>query len=198
MMRPAFALSLMLLAGCAALKGGDAPVTMRLSPRFSPAPQIVAAPSFVVAPVQARGLIGGQRYAYVDAAAPGEIRQAATFFWEEPPADALARALVAGLRSRFANVSGPGLPLTADRRVVALLDRFEEVSAGGSARALVAFDISQVAGGKAAMSGRYCASAPIASAAGSARAAAFQSAIEQAVATFVQDAASGTVTAAAC
>jgi ABC-type uncharacterized transport system auxiliary subunit len=198
MTRLALALPLMLLAGCAALKGGDAPVTMRLSPRFAPAAQTLAAPSFVVAPVQARGLIGGQRYAYVDAAAPGEIRQAATYFWEEPPADALARALVAGLRSRFASVSGPGLPLIADRRVVTVLDRFEEVSAGGSARALVAFDVTQVAGGKAAASGRYCASVPIASASGSVRAAAFQAAIEQAVAAFVQDAASGTVTAATC
>jgi ABC-type uncharacterized transport system auxiliary subunit len=198
MTRLAPALLLMLLSACAALKGGDAPVTMRLSPRFAPAAPSLAAPSFVVAPVQARGLIGGQRYAYVDAAAPGEIRQAATFFWEEPPADAVGRALVAGLRSRFASVSGPGLPLTADRRVVAVLDRFEEVSAAGSARALVAFDATQVMAGKAVTSGRYCGSAPIAGAAGSVRAAAFQTAIEQAVAAFVQDAASGRVTAAAC
>lgn len=190
------------LPACAALKPGDAPVTMRLSPQFaSPtfAPgQPVAAPSFTVAAVQARGLSGGMRYAYVDAAAPGEIHQAATYFWEEPPADSLARALVAGLRTRFATVTGPALALSADRRVVATLDRFEELSAAGGAQAVVAFDVTQVAQGKAIWAGRYCATRPIASAAGTVRAAAFQGAIEQAVAAFVQDVAAGTVTAASC
>lgn len=188
---------LLALAGCAALKGGDAPVTLRLSPRFA-ATAPAAAPSFVVAPVQAHGLIAGQRYAYVAAAAPGEIRQAATYFWEEPPADSLTRALVAGLRSRFASVTGPGLPLAADRRVVAALDRFEEVGDAGTARAVVAFDVTQLAQGKAMGAGRYCASVPIAAAAGTVRAAAFQQAIEQAVAAFVQDVAAGMVSAAAC
>lgn len=189
------------LTACAALKPGDAPVTMRLSPRFEsgqPGVPPIAAPSFTVAAVQARGLSGDRRYAYVDASAPGEIRQAATYFWEEPPADSLARAMVAGLRTRFAAVTGPSLPLAADRRVVTTLDRFEEVSAGGNAQAVVAFDVTQVAQGKAVWAGRYCATRPIGSAAGTVRAAAFQQAIEQAVATFVHDVASGTVTAAPC
>ena len=190
-------LLLIALPGCAAMKGGDSPVTLRLSPRFAPAAP-VAAPSFTVAPVQARGLIGGQRYAYVDALAPGEIRQAATLFWEEAPANMLARALVAGLRSRFASVTGPDLALAADRRVVATLDRFEEVSDAGAARATVAFDVTMVAQGKPVWAGRYCAVQPIAGAAGTVRAAAFQSAVEQAVAAFVQDAVSGKVSAAAC
>lgn len=196
-MKPCALMVLAVLSACAALKGGDTPVTMRLSPAFAPG-QPVASPSFTVAPVQARGLSGGLRYAYVDAAAPGEIRQAATYFWEEPPADSLARALVAGLRTRFATVTGPSLPLAADRRVVATLDRFEEVSAPTGAQAVIAFDVTQVAQGKAIWAGRYCATRPIASAAGTARAAAFQGVIEQAVAAFVQDVAIGAVTAASC
>jgi ABC-type uncharacterized transport system auxiliary subunit len=197
MMRLASILLLLALPGCAALKGGDAPVTMRLSPRFTVGP-ILPAPSLAVAPVQARGLSGGLRYAYVDAATPGEIRQAATLFWEEPPATMLARALVAGLRTRFAAVTGPDLSLAADRRVVATLDRFEEVTSAGAAQAVVAFDVTQVTQGKAVWAGRYCATQPIASAAGTARAAAFQGAIEQAIAAFVEDAVSGKVSAAPC
>jgi hypothetical protein len=201
MMRFGSILLLLALPGCAALKGGDAPVTMRVSPRFTPGPILPAptlAPTFAVAPVQARGLSGGLRYAYVDAATPGEIRQAATLFWEEPPATMLARALVAGLRTRFAAVTGPDLSLAADRRVVATLDRFEEVTRAGAAQAVVAFDVTQVAQGKAVWAGRYCAKQSIASAAGTARAAAFQGAIEQAVVAFVEDAVSGKVSAAPC
>lgn len=196
-MRPIALLQLCALSACAALKPGDAPVTMRLSPQFAPG-KTIATPGFTVAPVHARGLSGGMRYAYVNAVTPGEIHQAATYFWEEPPTDSLARALVAGLRSRFATVTGPALPLAADRRVVATLDRFEELSAASGSRAVVAFDVTQVAQGKALWAGRYCATRPIASAAGTVRAAAFQDAIEQAVAAFVQDVASGTVTAASC
>lgn len=197
MMRLASILSLLMLPACAALKGGDAPVTMRVSPRFTSGP-VQPAPTLAVAPVQARGVSGGLRYAYVDAATPGEIRQAATLFWEEPPATMLARALVAGLRTRFAAVTGPDLSLAADRRVVATLDRFEEVTGAGTAQAVVAFDVTHVAQGKAVWTGRYCSTQPIASAAGTTRAAAFQGAIEQAVAAFVQDAVSGKVSAASC
>lgn len=191
---------LLALTGCAALKSGDRPVILRLSPQFAATVAIrpASAPSFAVAPVQARGLTGALRYAYVDAAAPGEIRQAATLFWEEPAPAVLARALVAGLRTRFAMVSGSDLALSADRRIVTVLDRFEEEAAGGQARAIVAFDVTQVAQGKAIWSGRYCATRPIATASGSARAAAFREAIEQAVAALVQDAVTGAATAASC
>ena len=134
MIRLASILLLLTLPACAALKGGDAPVTMRVSPRFAVGP-LQPAPTLAVAPVQARGLSGGARYAYVDAATPGEIRQAATQFWEEPPATTLARALVAGLRTRFAAVTGPDLSLAADRRIVSTLDRFEEVTGAGAAQA---------------------------------------------------------------
>lgn len=191
---------LLTLAGCAALKGGDRPVILRLSPHFATTSPVrpAAAPSFAVAPVQARGLTGALRYAYVDAAAPGEIRQAATLFWEEPPPAVLARALVAGLRTRFATVAGPDLALAADRRIVTVLDRFEEEAAGGQARAVVAFDVTQVTQGKAIWSGRYCATRPIVSASGSMRATAFREAMEQAVSDFAQDIATGSVTAVSC
>lgn len=194
--------ALMLIAalpGCAAVKGADKPVTMRLSPTFpGAAPAPAPSPSFAVAPVQARGITGALRYAYVDAAAPREIRQAATLFWEEPPPTVMARALVAALRTRYAQVAGPDLGIAAERRVVAVLDRFEEEQSGGEVRAVVAFDVTQVSGGKAIWAGRYCAIRPVTGAAGTIRAEAFEAAIEQAVAAFVQDVASGTVSRAAC
>lgn len=184
------------LAGCAALKAGDSPVVMRLSPAFAVG-QRTAHPSIAVAPVQARGLAGATRYAYVDAAAPGEIRQAASYFWEEAPATLLERALVAGLRTRFMAVSGPQLSLVADRRLVATLDRFEEVT-GEQARAVVAFDATLLAQGKALWAGRACGMAPVTGPNGTSRARAFTAAMEQAVGALVQDVAVGTVSAAAC
>jgi ABC-type uncharacterized transport system auxiliary subunit len=184
------------LAGCAALKAGDSPTVMRLSPTFA-AGQQLATPSIAVAPVQARGLAGATRYAYVDAAAAGEIRQAASYFWEEAPATVLERALVAGLRTRFTAVNGPQLSVVADRRLVATLDRFEEVT-GVEARAVVAFDATLVAQGKAIWAGRACGTAPVGGADGTSRARAFTAAMEQAVGALVQDVAAGSVTAAAC
>ncbi|MET0372057.1 MAG: ABC-type transport auxiliary lipoprotein family protein [Sphingobium sp.] len=189
--------TLFTLSGCAAVKGADKPVTMRLSPAFA-AGKPTASPTFSVAPVQARGVTGGLRYAYVDAAAPREIRQAATLFWEEPPPTVIARAIVAGLRTRYAQVAGPELALSADRRVVAVIDRFEEEVSGVDTRATVAFDVTQVSGGKAIWAGRYCVTRPIGAAAGSIRAEAFEAAIEAAVAALVQDIATGSVTAADC
>lgn len=181
--------------GCAALKA-ERPTTLRLAPAVPVAAALKPAPSLTVAAVQARGLAGAQRYAYVAADAPAEIRQAATLFWEEPPPEVLTRALVQGLRARFAQVSGPEARLPAERRVVATLDRFEERAAGGAAQAFVGFDV--VITGPAPMSGRYCGSAPIADASGSGRAHAFEAAIGAAVDGFVQDAAADRLRAGAC
>ena len=185
-----------LTASCAAVKGGDEPVTMRLSPAF-PADAQKQAGSIAVAPVQARGVTGAQRYAYVESGAPGEIRQAKSFFWEEPPPRILERALVAGLRGRYASVTGPELSLGADRRVVAVLNRFEEMS-GAEAKAIVVFDASLIADGKLARSGHYCGSAPIGGASGSARAQAFEQAMKAAVTAFVQDSADAGAAPSTC
>lgn len=191
-------LALMLaLSGCAAMKGADDTTTMRLSPRFD-ASAPLAKPSFAVASVRAKGLSGGQRYTYVDATAPGEVRQAATLFWEVAPTQVLADALVAGLRGRYTTVTGPEITFDADRRVVATLDRFEEISASGAAQAHVAFDVTQVSKGKILGAGRYCATQPIAGTTGSARADAFRRAVEQSVSAFVQDVASGSTPAVSC
>lgn len=178
------------LAACAAVKGADTPVTMRLSPSFAPASALVAG-SIAVAPVQARGVTAAARYAYVDAAAPGEIRQAKTFFWEEAPPRLVERALVAGLRSRFATVSGPEVNVPAERRVVAVLDRFEELSAGADSRAVVAFDANMVSSGRIERTGRYCGSAPITGAGATDRARAFEAAVQTAVSALVAEATGG-------
>lgn len=171
------------------MKGAEEQVTMRLSPVFSAvATDARLSPiGYSVAPVLARGVTSGVRYTYVSSAAPGEIRQAATYFWEEAPPRILERALVAGLRTRFASVSGPDVSVPQERRITATLERFEESDSGGAARAVVAFSATSVSGGKAVSSGRYCGSAPIAGAAGSDRARAFETAIVSAVDGLVQD-----------
>lgn len=176
-----------MLASCAALKKPDAPITMRLSPSFAEASLPLLPGSVSVAPVQARGVTAALRYAYVDTAAPGEIRQAATLFWEESPANVLERAIVSGLRQNFASVSGSDVALAADQRVVTRLQRFEEVSQVAQTRAVVAFDASVLKGGKIVRSGSYCAAAPIADAAPTTRAHAFDTAIVGAVQAMADD-----------
>lgn len=186
----------LVLAGCAAVKPADKPVTLRLSPPVTASAGPAIDHGLAVAPVVARGLAGSLRYTYVDAAAPAELRQAATLFWEEPPPRVLERALVAGLRTRFSGVAAPGTPTGARSRVIAGLDRFEEASAGGAARALVAFTVALSDQPKE--SGGYCASVAIAGSAPSARAAAFDAAISLAVARFVADLAAGHLTGTPC
>ena len=195
-MRPVAVVAMLALSGCAAVKPAERPITLRLAPAPVLAPLPLTSTKIGVAPVAARGLTGGLRYAYMDAAAPAEIRLAATLFWEESPTHVLERALVTGLRSRFASVAGPEIAAPVDRRVVARLDRFEETSAGGAARAIVAFDASVT--GDALRSGRYCGSAPIDSAVPSRRAAAFDAAITQVVTAFVTDMAAGRLTSSTC
>jgi ABC-type uncharacterized transport system auxiliary subunit len=194
--RPIVAAWLLLLGGCAAVRPAERPVTMRLAPAApARAASLLPAP-FAVAPVQARGLAGALRYDYVDAAAPAEIRQAKTLFWEEPPIRVIERALIDALRSRYANVSGADISQPGARRVIAELDRFEETGAGGVARATVAFAISVT--GPTLSTGRYCASIPITGTSGTARARAFEAAIRETTEDFVQDMASGRLSARAC
>ena len=190
-------LALAVLGGCAAIKPALAPVTMRLAPA---APTLAAGGlkpvAVAVSTVASRGLAGGLRYAYIDAAAPAEIRLASTLFWEESPSRVLERALVAQLRVHFRSVAGPDIGAPADRRIVARLDRFEETGAGGDARAVVAFDATLV--GDVRSHGSYCAAVSVPSAVPSARAAAFDAAIAQATAKFAGDAAGGVLSSSSC
>lgn len=173
------------LSACAAFKSAEVPVTLRLSPSVAvPAAGPRSAESVVVAPVRARGFAGHSRYAYVDPAEPAALREAKTLFWEEPPAMTVERALVAGLRQRFAAVAGTGSSIRADRRVTAVLTRFEE-EGGPGAHAVVAFEATVLRGGTMLRAGSWCAAAPIASARPTDRARAFEAAIEAAVAAFV-------------
>ena len=180
---------LLLLSACAAVRGGDAPVTMRVAPAF--APGTPAAGSIAIAPVLARGLAGDRRYTYVAATAPGELRQAASLFWEEPPPRLLERALADALATRYAQVYPTATPLPADRRVVATLIRFEEAEAGAVPRAIVAFDAAVTRNGRIERTGRWCAAAPIADASGTTRARAFEAALTAAVSAFVAERAAG-------
>lgn len=198
----AAALTLFLLTGCAAAHGPERITTLRLaSPGIAGAAVDRSPRSIQVSPVQARGLTEGRRYVYIDAAAPADLREASTLFWEEPPAVALEHALVEALRSRFTSVAGSDMILQADERVVVRLDRFEEeTSADRSARAIVAFDATAagMADRRVEFTGRYCAASPIDGAAPSTRAAAFSDAMSRAALTLAHDLASGTASPAAC
>ena len=174
------------LAGCAAVKPAESPVVMRLSP----ATQAVTGVPVAVAPVTARGALAERRYAYVDRAAPSELRQAATFFWEEPPPVALGRALVDALRP------GAGSPAPTRRLATTLLD-FQELTGGGTAEAVVGFDalVTDGADRRRLFSARYCARTPITGASGTERARAFETALTQAAGHAAQDAAAGAASA---
>lgn len=178
----------LVLAGCAAVRGGQETVTMRLAPTFAAGGAPLEG-TIAVSPVLARGLAADRRYTYVEAGAPGVLRQAAGLFWEEPPPRVLERALVAGLRMRHAEVYGAGVLLPAERRVGATLTRFEEAQAGAAAEAVVSFDATVTASGRIERQGSFCARAPIAGASGTARARGFEVALAQAVGAFVQGAA---------
>ncbi|GGZ10117.1 ABC-type transport auxiliary lipoprotein family protein [Novosphingobium colocasiae] len=190
--------ALALLSGCAMMGKADAPVTMRLAPAFAGDGAPVLAGSVTVSPVRAGGALAVQRYAYVDPARPAEINQAASLFWEEPPPRLIERALVSGLRGRYAVVTGPEAPVAADMRVIAILTHFEEVSAPGVAQARVGFEASVVAGGKVVRTGSYCANAPIAGSTATDRARGFEAAVEGAVGAFVQALAKGATSAPSC
>lgn len=180
-------LPMLLLAGCAAVRGGEEPVTMRLAPSHAQTGPAAGGGSIAVAPVLARGLAGDRRYTYVEAGAPGVLRQAATFFWEEPPPRVLERALADALAARYPQVYAGGVTLPADRRVAATLTHFEEVGAGAAPEALVSFDAVVTHAGRIERRGSFCGRAGIAEASGTTRARAFEAAIAAAVDAFVQE-----------
>ncbi len=186
---------LLITAGCGVMGKADAPVTLRLAPVFGAATAHDRR-SVSVAPADAAPTAARTRYAYVDPARPGEVNQARTLFWEEPPPRALGRALVSALRARFASASGAEVAIPADLRVLPMLNRFEEVS-GNPGRAVVAFEATVIEQGKVAHAGSWCASAPFAGNSPSARAQAFEAALASATGAFVQDLAAGTAPSAA-
>lgn len=191
----------MALCACAVARGPDSPRVLRLSPEFPAVSTPRDAGSLAVAPVQGRGLAGQRRYVYVDRAAPAELRQAASLFWEEPPPAVLQRALIGALRGRFSTVVGPEAGVGADRRVVARLDRFEEENGGGrQARAVVAFEVVVIAPSarKPSFGGYYCVGAMIADGASSSRARAFEQALAAAAAAFAADLATGAHSRTSC
>lgn len=124
--------ALLALAGCAAVPperhirldappGPVAPATNRLNGDLQ------------VLSFQARGLLGERRLAYVDAAT-GELRQAASLIWEEPPPRALEL-----LTARFLRAAGiAGVVYMADQRgeadytLAGRVERFELLTRPGT------------------------------------------------------------------
>jgi ABC-type uncharacterized transport system auxiliary subunit len=188
------------MSACAVTRKPDEPKVLRLAPAFAASANL-AAGTYAVAPVAAGGMAGERRYTYVDRAAPGELKQAATLFWDEPPPRIVERALVAGLRTRFASVTGPDAALPADRRVSVRLERFEEQTSGGlDAAAVVALDATVIAATdrKVVLTGRYCGTAPIGGASSGERVHAFETALQLAVDGLGKDLAAGTARSAGC
>src|SRR5690606_9057751 len=113
------------VSGCAALAEPDEATVLRAAPTFERTAGVMAGPAIAVSPVQAQGAAGDRRYAYVDRAQPGVVRQAATLFWEDPPPRMLQQALIDGLTARGGKAVGPAVPVETGRRVSASLQRFE-------------------------------------------------------------------------
>ena len=129
------------------------------------------------------------------------VRQAASLFWEEPPPVVVERALVDGLRARFASVAGPQTLVQADERVTVRVERFEEVTgAGQPTQAVVAFEATTVGAGgdRFGRTRLYCTAAPIASAEPSVRATAFETALSRDIEQLVQDLSTGANSAPSC
>lgn len=189
------------LGGCAVTRKAEAPKVLRLAPSIPATTALAPSPTLSVAPVLAGGVASQRRYAYVERTAPKEVKQAATLFWDEPPARVLERALVDGLRARFATVAGSETATVADQRVIVRLERFEEQSGGGApAQAALAFDATVLGARerRIVLAGRYCATAPITGPQPSDRARAFEVALADAVLRFAGDLKLGRVASGGC
>lgn len=165
------------LGACAAVGPPAKESVLRVDPPVPAWPARAPGPPIALAPIVARGAAAERRYVYLDPATPGEVRQAATLFWEEPPPRLVERALTKGLAARL---GAPVLPLDqapgAARRLTLRLDRFEE-AAGADARATVEMQAAVLADRTLLFAKRYCAAAPIAGPAPGQRAAAFEAAL---------------------
>ena len=187
--------------GCTLMRPPENQTVLRLSVAFPAQADRSASPSLSIAPVEARGLTGDRRYAYIDRAAPNVVRQAETLFWEEPPSITVERAVVDGLRARFASVGEAKTLTRADQRLFVRLDRFEELTGlGEPPQAVVAFDVTTVgiADQTIAATRRYCAATEIEGSDPSSRADAFASALHSAVDQLAQAVGGGAASAPSC
>lgn len=168
------------LAGCSALKGAEAPITMRLAPA-APVWSGTAGRSIVLDPIAARGVTSDRRYTYVMASDPRILRQASTLFWEESPPSVVARSIRQALSVR-------GSPVTSRdaAHLSVTLERFEEVSNPPSADAVVSLSAMLIDSGGARSLGTICQRVGIGSANPGDRAAAFESAVEAAAAALAE------------
>ncbi|WP_375382434.1 hypothetical protein [uncultured Sphingomonas sp.] len=185
-----------LLGGCATLKPPERLDTMRLQPRFAAGAASVRPGGIIVTPVVATGMIAERRYVYVTAADPLLLRQAATLFWDVPPSASVGRAITDALRTRFAGMDGG--PVVG--RLAMRLVRFEEVTGGGGAQAVVEVEatFAGAAGQDGPVSGRYCRATPIVADGSDARAAAFQAGVAALALAVADDVAAGRLTASSC
>lgn len=176
----------LLLSGCALTRAPESVNVLRVSPRFEAA-TTATGEVIAVAPVMARGVAAERRYAYVERSAPGEVKQAATLFWEEPPPRIAERALVDGLRALTGAAVGPEAAVAGERRLTARLERFEEVTGDGAAEAAVALDVTLLDEGQARLAGRYCGTAAMTGSSPTERARAFEAALAGAVTQLAAD-----------
>jgi ABC-type uncharacterized transport system auxiliary subunit len=166
--------------GCALTRKPAAESIMRVeAPPPAVRPSTPRSGLIALAPVLARGSAADRRYVYINPAAPREVQQAATLFWEEPPPRLVERALSLGLSARLgAPVVAADQAPGAERRLSVRVDRWEE-HAGPTAAAAIQLDaaVIDLKGRALGFAKSYCASAPIPSDSPSARAGAFETAL---------------------
>jgi hypothetical protein len=155
----------LLLAGCGSVPPArwiriDPPSDAPLAGALFPAPHAIVQ----VEPFAARGLLRQHPMAYLDRAAPTDLRQAATIVWEEAPGGAAATYMTDWLRRYGIEAAAPTIPLVPTYTLRGLVQRFELVGNGKTGVATVALDLSLVRARTGApwFSGSYCAAVPAA------------------------------------
>jgi hypothetical protein len=155
---------ILILVACVAAGCGGLPADRKIRIDL-PAPPAVhpladAGLSLRLLRFAARGDLQERNLAYVEAASPTDVRQAATIVWEEPPEVAASAYLAAALRDAGVNVIGTGIPGVTNYIGTGMVQRFELVG-GATGTAIVALDfaVSDAKSGDAWMTASYCASA---------------------------------------
>ena len=165
--------------GCAAVRAPASETGLRVEPSPPPSGRPALDREIILSPLAATQSAGSRRYVYVEAAAPGEVRMAATLFWEAPPPVLVEQALQRGLSARLGERVSAGPASRADAgRLSVTLDRFEERS-GPAAEAFVSLRATLLDGRSRAvvLDRSYCGRSRIAGAAPSDRSIAFDAAL---------------------
>jgi cholesterol transport system auxiliary component len=124
----------------------------------------VTAATLLVNDLAARGFLGGRQIVFRTAEDPLEVKRYPQLLWEEPPGRALARELVAALRSArlFGLVITPAQRARTDYLLGGEVTRFEHLPTDRPPRVRAEFSLTLLRGAdrRSVFSGRYAGEEP--------------------------------------